>query len=340
MNMPAKFKSQVVLWVALSCFALVPAGAWAQTANIPSRITQPINESQRTVLVGNTHPLARAQYDKGVVSASLPLNRMSLLLKPSPAQEAALQRLLVEQQDPKSPYFHKWLTPDEFGQLYGPSDQDIQKITSWLTRHGFIVDEVANGRQFIQFSGTAGEVEEAFKAPLHNLVLSNGEHHIANMNDPSIPTALAGVVAGVRSLHDFFPKAQYRAKLASSRPKSTAAGVKPKFTFPAGVDGCNVLGSASCYGLGPTDLANIYSIPNMFTTNTLNGTGVTIDIVADSNIDLADVTDFRGPQGFNFTGTTPAVIIPPGSTDPGLLPGPGSRSWNETAGQLHLTAVQ
>ncbi len=318
--MPSKAQFQTLLSVVLGCLTLLPAGAFAQTSNAVSRITQEVNESQRTVLVGNTHPLARAQYDKGVVSSTLPLNRMSLILKPSPAQEAALQRLLAEQQDPKSPSYHKWLTPVQFGQLFGPSDQDIQKVTSWLTRHGFIVDQVANGRQFIQFSGTAGEVEEAFQAPLHNLVLSNGEHHIANMNDPSIPTALVPVVAGVRSLHDFFPKPQYRAKAVASRPKSNASGVKPKFTFPAGEGGCNVLSSAECYALGPTDLANVYSIPNMFTTNALNGSGVTVDIMADSNIHTSDVTQFQGQ--FGFVGNIPNVIIPPGSTDPGPLPGP------------------
>ena len=320
--MPPKHASKGLLFVLLMVLVVLPAGAFAQTANVVSRITQEVNESQRTMLVGNTHPLARAQYEKGVVSASLPLDHMSLLWKRSPAQEAALQKLLTEQQDPRSPNYHKWLTPTQFGQLFGPSDQDIQKVTSWLTSHGFSVDNVANGRQFLQFSGTAGEVEEAFKAPLHNLSV-NGEHHIANMNDPSIPTALAPVVAGIRSLHDFFPKAQNRAKFASM-PRATAkaatAGVKPKFTFPGGTGGCNVLSSATCFGLGPSDLATIYSIPNMFTTNTFNGSGVTIDIVADSNINLADVSDFQSQ--FGFVGNTPNVIVPPGSNNPGLLPGP------------------
>jgi hypothetical protein len=320
--MPPKHTSKGLLFVLLTVLVLLPARAFAQTANGVSRVTQEVNESQRTMLVGNTHPLARAQYDKGVVSGSLPLDRMSLLLKRSPAQEAALQKLLAEQQDPRSPNYHKWLTPTQFGQLFGPSDQDVQKVTSWLTSHGFIVDNVANGRQFIQFSGTAGEVEEAFKAPLHNLSV-NGEHHVANMNDPSIPTALASVVAGIRSLHDFFPKAQNHAKLASmprSGARAAASGVKPKFTFPGPTGGCNVLSSATCFGLGPSDLATIYSIPNMFTTNTFNGSGVTIDIVADSNINLADVSDFQSQ--FGFVGNTPNVIVPPGSNNPGLLPGP------------------
>ena len=313
--MPLKFKSQTLLSVVLGFLALLPAGASAQTANSQSRITQQINESQRTVLVGNTHPLAQAKYDKGPVSASLPLDRMSLVLKRSPAQEAALQTLLAQQQDKKSPNYHKWLTAAQFGQLFGPSDQDVQKVTAWLTTHGFIVDQVASGRQFIQFSGTAGEVEEAFKAPLHNLSV-NGKPHIANMNDPSIPTALASVIGGVRSLHDFFPKAQNHAKLGTRARPTSAASVKPKFTFPSGsTDGCSVLGSTNCFGIGPADLATIYSIPT-----TVDGTGVTIDIMADSNINLADVSDFQSQFGLPLK--APTVIVPTGSSNPGLLPGP------------------
>jgi pro-kumamolisin-like protein/subtilase family protein len=313
--MPPKLTSKGLLFVLLAVLVLLPARVVAQTANVVSRITQEVNESQRTVLVGNTHPLARAQYDKGVVSASLPLDHMTLVLKRSPAQEAALQTLLVEQQDRKSPNYHKWLTAAQFGQLFGPSDQDIQKLTSWLTSHGFVVDNVGNGRQFIQFSGTAGEVEEAFKAPLHNLSV-NGEHHMGNMNDPSIPTALAPVVSGIRSLHDFFPKAQNHAKLASmprSGAKAAASGVKPKFTFPGPTSGCNVLGSANCFGIGPADFAKIYSIPT-----SVDGTGVTIAVISDSNINPADVSDFQSIFGLPSKAVN--VIIPPTGSDPGLQP--------------------
>jgi hypothetical protein len=311
MTMAHKYKSQVLLFVVLACLALLPAGAFAQTANIQSRITQELNDSQRTVLVGNTHPLAQAKYDKGPVSSSMPLDHMSLVLKRSPAQEAALQTLLAEQQDRKSPNYHKWLTAAQFGQLFGVSDSDIKKISSWLTMHGFLIDNVSNSRQIIQFSGTAGEVEEAFKSPIHQFVI-NGEHHIANVNDPSIPTALASVVGGVRSLHDFFPKAQNHAKLAKM-PRARATGVKPKFTFPGGVNGCNILGSANCFGLGPADFAKIYSVPT-----SVDGTGVTIAAISDSNINPADVSDFQSIFGLPSKAVN--VIIPPTGSDPGLQP--------------------
>ena len=78
-------------------------------------ITQPVDETQLTVLKGNTHPLARPAFDLGTAPATLPMQRMLLVLKRSPQQEAALRKLLDEQQSKGSPNYHKWLTPTQFG---------------------------------------------------------------------------------------------------------------------------------------------------------------------------------------------------------------------------------
>ncbi len=56
----------------------------AQTANVQSRITAPIDDTKLTVLSGNTHPLARPQFDRGMAAASLPMEHMLLVLKRSP----------------------------------------------------------------------------------------------------------------------------------------------------------------------------------------------------------------------------------------------------------------
>src|SRR5580704_19537916 len=119
------------------------------------------------VLQGNTHPLARPQYDQGAAPPDLPMNRMLLVLKRSPDQEAALQALLDQQQDNSSPNYHKWLTPDQFGQQFGASEGDIQTISSWLESHGFSIDKVTRGRTLIEFSGSASKVQEAFHTEIH-----------------------------------------------------------------------------------------------------------------------------------------------------------------------------
>ncbi|MGH9612533.1 MAG: protease pro-enzyme activation domain-containing protein, partial [Bryobacteraceae bacterium] len=126
--------------------------------NRSPRITQAVNENRLVVLKDNTHPLARAEFDRGAARVDLPMDRMLLVLKRSPEQDAALKDLLEKQQVKSSPEYHRWLTPEQFGQRFGPADQDIQTVTFWLRSHGFHVNNVAKGRTVIEFSGTAGQV--------------------------------------------------------------------------------------------------------------------------------------------------------------------------------------
>jgi subtilase family serine protease len=315
--MPLKPKSQAIFSLLLAIVALLPAGAFAQT--VQSRITQAIDESQRTVLTGNTHPLAAARFDRGPAPESMAMDRMLLVLKRSPAQEAAVEKLVAEQKDRTSPNFHKWLTPEEFGQQFGPSDQDIATVTYWLESHGFVVSAASKGRQIIEFSGTAGQVAEAFKAPIHEFMV-NGEQHFANANDPSIPKALVSVVGGISSLNDFRPKPMNRVRKAPARTSgpTAEASVKRQTTFnstsPCGLAFFVTVNNVDqCFGLGPTDFATIYNVLPLWNQG-IDGTGETIAIVADSNINTADVTDFR--TIFGLPVNTPVVTV--NGSNPGL----------------------
>ena len=274
--------SALCLLASTACFAQVPSAR--------VRITQPVDETKLTVLHGNTYPLARAQFDRGAAPYSLPMQRMQLVLKRSAEREAALETLMAQQQDKSSPNYHKWLTPDQFGSEFGPSDQDIQTITSWLQSHGFQVDNVSKGRTLIEFSGTAAQVQEAFHTPIHSFMV-NGVQHWANVNDPAIPTALTPVVAGVSSLHNFFPRRMSR----SIRPRATSARgstrglAMPQFTFTDTQNNTN-------FALGPADFATIYNVLPLWNSG-IDGTGQTIAVVTDSNINVQDIADFRSVFG-------------------------------------------
>ena len=162
-------------------------------------ITQPVDESKMVVLKGNVYPLARAEFDRGVAPASLPMERMLLVLKRSPAQEAALATFLAQQLDPSSANYHQWLTPGQFGERFGASQDDIAQVTSWLQSHGFQVAGASHGRGVIEFSGDAGQVGQAFHTSIHSYMV-NSRQHYANATDPSIPAALtpASSVSGWR----------------------------------------------------------------------------------------------------------------------------------------------
>ena len=281
----------------------------AQTSDLRSRITQPIDEKSLVALEGNTHPLAVPEFDRGAAPDSLPMSRMLLVLKQSPEQSAAVQKLIADQQNQSSPNFHQWLSPAQYGQMFGPSDTDIQQVTGWLQSHGFQVAPVSNGRQVIEFSGSASQVAEAFHTEIHHFSV-NGEEHWANVSDPKIPAALAPVITGVKSLHNFYekPTSHYAGLYRKSKDTGEVTAInRPQFTFTAG--------TSTFFALGPADFATIYNVAPLWTAG-IDGTGESIAIVQESNINVQDIRNFR--TLFNLPANDPEIILD--GPDPGVIP--------------------
>ena len=288
-------KALVVLLLFLS------AAAFSQDTR--SHITGPINESQLARLSRNVHPLARAEFDQGAASADLALDRMLLLLSPSQTQKAALEQLLKDQQDKNSTNYHKWLTPTEFGQQFGASDADLAKVTSWLQSHGFGVKRVANGKNLIEFSGTASQLSQAFHTEVHKYTVG-GKDHWANASDPQIPVALTPLVAGITTLHNF-RKASQISRIRTKMARSVPGSFRPQFTDTSGNN-----------ALAPADFALIYGINSVY-GNGITGSGASVAVVSRSNIALTDVTEFRSK--FALSNNPPTVIL--NGPDPGILSG-------------------
>lgn len=273
----------------------------AQTPQVPARVTGRIDESNRIVLRGHIHPLMRPEFDRGALPDSQPVTRMMLLLQRSGEQEAALRQLLEDQQNKTSPNFHAWLTPQQFGQQFGPADADVQAVTSWLQSQGFTVKGVSAGRTIIEFSGNAGLIRSALHTEIHQLVV-NGEEHWANASDPQIPAALGPVVRGLYGLNNFRAKPLYHQVGVFRRGPS--GELRPLFTYTDS--------NGTFYAVGPADFAKIYNIPSG-----ADGSGQSIAIVGQSNINLQDVSDFRGI--FGLPANQPTVIL--NGPDPGLAGG-------------------
>jgi subtilase family serine protease len=282
-------------------------------------ITQPVDEAQLTVLKGNTHALARPAFDLGTAPATLPMQRMLLVLKRSPQQEAALRKLLDEQQSKGSPNYHKWLTPAPFGQQFGPSDSDMQTIILWLQSHGFQVGST-KGRSVLEFSGSASQVKEAFHTTIHKYIVK-GEQHWANASDPSIPTALTPAVAGVLTLHNFLskPHIHFSPQPVAAKLVSAGPGKRPQVTFPA--QG----GQPTTYALAPQDYATIYNISPVYNgaTGVNTGSGTSIAVVGRSNLynGSADVENFYNMVGSGIGFGSPNFNIVLDGPDPGDLGG-------------------
>lgn len=282
------------------CLAAATLG---QGASPQARIVDAVEGDKVATLRGNVHPMARPANDRGLLADQQPITKIHVLLQRSAAQETALQQLMAQQLDPSSKNFHAWLTPQEFGQQFGPADSDVQAVKNWLASQGFTGLRVNHGKTLIEFDGSAGKVRNAFHSEVHRLSV-NGEEHFANMQEPQIPAALASVVGGVVGLHNFRPKPLLH-RLGKFRRNASTGEVTPLFTF-RDVNGI-------FFGVGPKDFAKIYNVPSA----TFDGTGQSIAIVAQTNINIQDVRDFRSIFGLPVN--DPQIIL--NGADPGLVSG-------------------
>ncbi len=250
-------------------------------------------------LRGNTRAEATALNDRGRVSDDMALNHMMLLLHRTSEQEQALQQFIKDLHDPASPRFHHWITAAEFGERYGVSSAGISSVTNWLESQGFTVNLVYPNQMLVDFTGSAGQVRQAFHTEIHHLMV-RGEAHIANMSDPQIPAELASTITGIVSLNDF-------------RPRPTLKR-RPSYTLSDGYE-----------LVVPADLAIIYNFTPAFTSG-ISGQGQTIVLIEDTDLySTTDWTTFRTtlglasayPQGTLaqiHPGTTPTTNC----TDPGV----------------------
>ncbi len=275
---------------------------------LQDRITQPVDSASMSPLTGSVHPMAKTEFDQGLADNSKVVQGMTINFKRTDAQEASLKALLQAQLDASSPSYHKWLTPAEFGQQFGMSSADLDKVTGWLQQEGFTVTSVAQSRNAIGFSGNIAAIEKAFQTQIHNYSV-NGETHFANASQISIPSSLAGAVSSVRGLNDFRLKPRVK-------PMRTSAA---NAHFTSGLSGSHYV--------APGDFAVIYDVNPLYTAGN-TGKGVTIAVIGQTDIVPADITDFRGAAG--LTANDPTVVTVPGTTPLSVAAGSASDDLSET----------
>ncbi|MGC8548589.1 MAG: Ig-like domain repeat protein [Acidobacteriaceae bacterium] len=294
--------------------SLMTAGLSAQVIAgpvVPNRITQPIDNNFRVTLHGMVSPLANAANDRGAAPESMQVDRIHMVLKRSTTQEAALRSLIQAQNTPGSPEYHKWLTPAEFGQKFGPSSQDIAKIQSWLESEGFSGVKVNPGALTVEFNGTASQFSHAFGAEFHRYQV-NGKTYDAVANNPQIPEALAPVVQGFVALNNF-PVHKYSRVLGKATYDPQTHKTTADWAYPQSGGVENVV--------SPQDFGVEYNLPN----NALNsnyssalpqytGAGQTIAIINEANINVSLVNSYRSL--FGLPPNPPHVIIV--GNDPGI----------------------
>jgi len=303
-------RSQVALRAFSSAALIVALFSSLSYAATADRISGALSGGQTVALQGYVNRHARPQFDRGPVEPGWRFGSIMLQTVPTPSQQKDLTRLLAEQQDRNSPNYHKWLTPEQWADRFGLSVNDVRKLTTWLKGQGFTSIHVARGRNWILFSGTAAQIQSAFGTEIHHFNV-NGEMHVANSTSPKIPSALSGVVTGIRGLDDFFLKPPNHSR---ARP----------YYFDGNPPGFPEL-------IAPGDIATMYDIGALY-TNGIDGTGQTLAVIGQTDVYQTDLVDFRTDFGLSsiscttFTGTDviqscndPHFVYMPVGTDPGTV---------------------
>jgi uncharacterized protein (TIGR03437 family) len=252
------------------------------------RVTSAPDTARVRTLRGYVHPQARPDMDRGPADPAMQLGRAMLTL--TPAQ--GLEDFLRAQQTPNSPDYHRWLTPEQFAQHFAPTGNDQAKIVAWLESQGLRVQTIARGGQAILFSGSVAAVAKAFRTEFHTFEAA-GKLHFANTKEPSIPLAFERVVSGVRGFNDFRLAPMLKRPLKRANPAFTTAG--------------------GDHNLAPEDVATIYNLAPLYAAG-FDGTGQTIAVLGQTDINLADIRAFR--KRFNLPDNDPRVVL--FGTDPGF----------------------
>jgi subtilase family serine protease len=332
--------------LALASPLLAQAGTTASTAiagintSEAPRITAVINSNNlvtipKTFVPFNVQPTAR-------VADTAMMNHLQLILRPSAQRQAAAKQLIADQHDKNSPRFHQWITPEQFGANFGVTDADIATVTSWLTSHGFTVNNVYPNKTQIDISGTSAQVRAAFHTQenlytVRQTVAGVTTPVTRRSNDSNIviPAALQGVVAGVMGLNDFHVQAyaqkphmmKWNSATKSYEPTSAAdikrqqvaqqvaaaaGGTANKFaggTTGSKTQAVGLPGYTGIRGLTPYDMNHMYDSAALISQG-ITGAGVTIAVVEDGDMNPSDWYTFV--SAFNLTqyGGTFAQVNP------------------------------
>jgi Pro-kumamolisin, activation domain len=269
-------KSRALVFV-LFAAAAVSSPSYGAT---PDRVVGDLITSQKVALHGNVHGLARPEFDLGRADGGRVIEGITLSFRPSPAQQQDLNGFLAQLADPHSKNFHKYLTPAEFGERFGMSRNDLDKITAWLQAEGFTNVSVANGRNQISFDGSVAQLESVFAMEMHHYLV-DGVVHLANSGEPSVPTGLAGIVGSLWHINDFSP-----------RPR-----ISVKRNLTSYVSGFHYL--------TPGDFAKIYNLGTLYSAG---GTGQKIAVVGQSTVSTTDLNNFRSAAGFAASTVTMTLV--------------------------------
>jgi kumamolisin len=195
---------------------------------------------------------------------------------------ADLDQLVKEQSDPSSANYHKYLTNAQFDERFGPTAEQLDRVTSELQKAGFQITQTTSNRVLVYAKASSALVESYFKTEIHTVAQAAGGDRYMNVTPAVLPDSLVPLVLAVHVDNLIV------AKVGLHRD-SISGPIQ-------GPDG----------GYTPVALANDFNFP---VQSGYDGTGHTAAIIIDSNVADSDLTTFFAYFPITRTGTITREIV-------------------------------
>jgi uncharacterized repeat protein (TIGR01451 family) len=146
-----------------------------------------------------------------------------------------LTSFLRDLYDPASPSYHSYITPRQFTDRFGPSQQDYQSVIDFAKANGLKVVATSPNRVILNVEGAVADIEKAFHLTLHFYQHpSEPRTFYAPDKEPSIDLAVP--ILHIKGLDNYsLPKPMFRPRPANATPAWTPdLGSGPNGTYLGG----------------------------------------------------------------------------------------------------------
>ncbi len=225
--------------LALLCAGLLVSGTFVGRA-----ADLQIIHTQVTSVATNLTPIRHSsRWHRLNVAIGLPLR-----------DRAGLTNLLHQLYDPASTNFHRFLTPAQFTERFGPTEQDYAAVVSFAETHGLAVTVRHSNRVLLSVRGTAADMERAFHVTLNEYQHpQESRTFYAPDREPSIDLAVP--VLAVAGLDNYVIPRPCLKPLAAGSAKPALTGSAPDGAYlgydfrAAYVPGTPLTGAGQTVGL-------------------------------------------------------------------------------------------
>jgi subtilase family serine protease len=203
-------------------------------------------------------------------------NQLTLAISLPLRDEAGLDAAIQQMYDPGSPNYHQYLTPEQFTDAFGPSQQDYQAVIDFFNANGFAVSTTYSNRTLVDISGTVDTIQKVFHVTLRTYAHpTENRTFYAPDTDPVIGLGIPiAHVMGLNSFNMPHPLSREIPLSKKSAGGQPAAGSGPSGTYMG------------------QDFRNAY-VPGV----TLNGAGQTVGLFELDSYYTNDIISYEQQAG-------------------------------------------